>query len=365
MTLAVKPDVVHRTYNKGDIFWADMGYEVHGRRPVVVTQGDKGNRHSSKVMIAPMSSSEVSLNRNYTSYVKIAAKKYGLDRDWAVVILNESKPLLKIELKDKRGSLDEEDMKRLDIALLAMHGIKEAVKEGEKMQELTIQYVGGLKTIDSREVADMLGKRHGDLLESIGGYIQYLENGEFRSQDFFIPGDFSVYGNNKTYKMYYITRKGCDMVANKMTGEKGVLFTAAYVTKFEEMEKALIPQTQTREQIIQAGYQALLGLVEEMKPKADYYDQLVDRNRLANFRDTAKELGIKESEFISFLETKRYIYRDSHGIIKPSSSYVPELFQVKEFISQRNSFTGTQTLITLKGREKFKDVFKGASLCMK
>lgn len=101
------------------------------------------------------------------------------------------------------------------------------------------------KTIDSREVAEMIGMRHSDLLEKIDGYIQILENGEFRSRvnikvtDFFIESSYTTEGNNKTYKCYLITRKGCDMVANKMTGEKGVLFTAAYVTKFEEMEKQL------------------------------------------------------------------------------------------------------------------------------
>ena len=46
-------------------------------------------------------------------------------------------------------------------------------------------------------------------------------------------------GNNKSYPYYLLTKKGCDMVANKMTGTKGVLFTAAYVTKFDEMEKQL------------------------------------------------------------------------------------------------------------------------------
>ena len=58
-------------------------------------------------------------------------------------------------------------------------------------------------------------------------------------QDFFIESSYKVEGNNKTYKCYLLTKLGCDMVANKMTGKKGVLFTAKYVSKFDEMEKAL------------------------------------------------------------------------------------------------------------------------------
>jgi phage regulator Rha-like protein len=94
-------------------------------------------------------------------------------------------------------------------------------------------------TINSREVAIMTDVRHSDLLRSISGYIQVLENAELRSQDFFIPSIYKVEGNNKNYDCFELTRKGCDMVANKMTGEKGILFTAAYVTKFEAMEEKI------------------------------------------------------------------------------------------------------------------------------
>ena len=107
------------------------------------------------------------------------------------------------------------------------------------MNELTIINQNGKLVTDSREVADMVDKRHSDLLKDIRGYIEHLENGTFRSQNFFIPSNYKTKGNNKTYDCYLITKNGCDMVANKMTGEKGILFTATYVTKFDEMEQAL------------------------------------------------------------------------------------------------------------------------------
>lgn len=104
---------------------------------------------------------------------------------------------------------------------------------------LTVINHNGQLLVDSREVAEMTEVRHADLLEKISGYVQYLENGKFRSMDFFIESSYTTEGSNKPYRCYLLTRKGCDMVANKMTGEKGVLFTAAYVTRFEEMEKTL------------------------------------------------------------------------------------------------------------------------------
>lgn len=105
------------------------------------------------------------------------------------------------------------------------------------MNQLQVINQNGRLLVDSRDVAEMIGVRHSDLLERIGGYIKHLTNGDFRSLEFFIESNY-IDAKNESRPHYLITRKGCDMVANKMTGEKGVLFTAAYVTKFEEMEKA-------------------------------------------------------------------------------------------------------------------------------
>lgn len=106
------------------------------------------------------------------------------------------------------------------------------------MVDLTVIKQGEQFVIDSREVADMIEVRHSDLLEKINGYFIHLLNGNFRPVEFFIKSSYED-STGRTLPCYLLTRKGCDMVANKMTGEKGVLFTAAYVTKFEEMEKSL------------------------------------------------------------------------------------------------------------------------------
>jgi prophage antirepressor-like protein len=92
-----------------------------------------------------------------------------------------------------------------------------------------------------------------------------------------------------------------------------------------------------------------------MQPKADYFDALVDRNLLTNFRDTAKELKAKQSEFIQFLLDKGYIYRDEKGKLLPYSLHCEQgLFELKECVSEKSDWSGTQTLITPKGRETFR-----------
>jgi prophage antirepressor-like protein len=92
--------------------------------------------------------------------------------------------------------------------------------------------------------------------------------------------------------------------------------------------------------------------IAAMKPKADYFDALVDRNLLTNFRDTAKELKVKERFFINWLLQNKFVYRDQKGKLKPYAPYVPELFELKEFA--RNGKADVQTLITPKGRETFR-----------
>lgn len=95
--------------------------------------------------------------------------------------------------------------------------------------------------------------------------------------------------------------------------------------------------------------------IAEMEPKAQYFDALVDRNLLTSFRETAKELGIKEGEFISWLIGKNYIYRDSKNKLQPySTSMGKGLFEIKEYSSRYSNHAGTQTLITPKGRETFR-----------
>ena len=95
--------------------------------------------------------------------------------------------------------------------------------------------------------------------------------------------------------------------------------------------------------------------IEEMKPKADYFDELVDRNLLTNFRDTAKEFGVKESYFINWLIEKNYIYRDCKGKLQPYAASMDKgLFEIKEFSSKYSNHAGTQTLVTPRGRETFR-----------
>ncbi len=118
---------------------------------------------------------------------------------------------------------------------------------------------------------------------------------------------------------------------------------------------------QDKNKALQAVNSSLTVDNQIMKPKADYFDELVDRNLLTNFRETAKQLQVKEKEFIRFLLEKKFIYRDKRGKIQPYADKNNGLFEVKEFSNEKTGFASTQTLITPKGRETFRLLFLKAS----
>lgn len=91
-----------------------------------------------------------------------------------------------------------------------------------------------------------------------------------------------------------------------------------------------------------------------MAPKADYFDELVDRNLLTNFRETAKQLDIPPKKFVDFLLEKKYIYRDKRGKLLPYEDKNNALFEVKECFNEKTQWSGTQTMVTPKGRETFR-----------
>lgn len=113
------------------------------------------------------------------------------------------------------------------------------------------------------------------------------------------------------------------------------------------------------------GIQLLTALKAErernavLQPKADYFDALVERNTLTGIRATAKELGVKQKAFTGFLIENGYLYRDNTNKLQPYAAHVEDgLFVLKECKSDRNNWSGTQLLITPKGRETFRLLIK-------
>jgi Rha family phage regulatory protein len=107
------------------------------------------------------------------------------------------------------------------------------------MNQLTLIKCGDAAYIDSREVAEAIGKRHDNLLRDIDGYLRILEKAnalKIEGIDFFVQSHY-IDARGRAKPRYLISRRGADIIANKLTGEKGVLFTAAYVARFHELSE--------------------------------------------------------------------------------------------------------------------------------
>jgi Rha family phage regulatory protein len=108
------------------------------------------------------------------------------------------------------------------------------------MNDLTIIKQNGGAYIDSRQVAKFIGKRHHDLLRDIGRYRKYTDKSiesKIAFNDFFVGSSY-IDSIGRTRPRYLVSKRGAEVIANKLTGEKGVIFTFAYVTKFNAMEAA-------------------------------------------------------------------------------------------------------------------------------
>lgn len=117
---------------------------------------------------------------------------------------------------------------------------------------------------------------------------------------------------------------------------------------------------QNKRKVLEVANSTLTVDNQIMKPKADYFDELVDRNLLTNFRETAKQLEVKERDFIQFLLNKKYIYRDKRGKLMPYAQHADNgLFEIKECYNEKTKWSGTQTMVTPKGRETFRLLFVG------
>ena len=154
-------------------------------------------------------------------------------------------------------------------------------------------------TISSREVAVMMDYSHKDILRKIDNLNKELGVAQISSTQYWIESTYVHEQNKMTYREYKVTKKGCELIAHKTEGQKGVLFTVRYMDRFEEMEKKL--QKQLPGTYIEALEQLLASEKEkarvqlELKDEQHKNEMLMHFNKLYTTTEIAKELGIKSA----------------------------------------------------------------------
>jgi len=236
---------------------------------------------------------------------------------------------------------------------------------------------------DSREVAKMVGKRHADLMRDIARYTETMKKSTERkiaSSDFFTGSTYTD-TTGRTLPCYNITKKGCEFVANKLTGEKGILFTAVYIDAFHAMEEKLKERNQDMFALPKDYSTALRALadkvdennklketnaqqqqvIEEQKPKVNYYDIILSSKNAIPITKIAKDYGKTAQWMNEFLHKHKVQFKQGKTWLL-YKDYAAQGYTKSETVSYINSNGETCSSIhtkwTQKGRLFIYDLLK-------
>ena len=241
---------------------------------------------------------------------------------------------------------------------------------------------GSIRTVEidkepffvAKDVAEILGYR--DTSDAIKRHVDeddkltrcFTDSGQNR--EMYIVNESGLYSlilssklpTAKRFKRWVTSEV---LPAIRKTG--GYISGAKEMSDEEIMAKALligkrtIEQQKIKIQNLEVKNSELTVSNTVMRPKADYFDELVDRNLLTNIRETAKQLRVGQKVFVNFLLDKKYLYRDLKGKLMPYAGKGDGLFEVKECFNDKTRWSGVQVLVTPKGREVFRLLCGGLS----
>ncbi|MFD1317005.1 phage antirepressor KilAC domain-containing protein [Loigolactobacillus zhaoyuanensis] len=185
-------------------------------------------------------------------------------------------------------------------------------------------------TLDSREVAQMTNQAHKELLRTIRKYTSILTSAKLRSLDFFIPSDYED-SKHEVRPCYLITKKGCEMIGAKLRGDRGTVFVAQYVSKFNsvpvpaEMADAQFPVPKTyaealrlaadtaeRNERLRIDNEVKTQKIAEYEPKISYLDRILNSHDALTVSQVAADYGMSAIELNQVLRDE-HIQRKVNG----------------------------------------------------
>lgn len=198
-------------------------------------------------------------------------------------------------------------------------------------------------------------------------------------KEFMQSSNLGLQNSEKIRVLYLWTEKGALLHAKSLGTDKAwevydYLVESYFNKKIDKINLAnaiLNPDTiiqlatalkeeQSKSKLLEVKVSELTVDKQIMQPKADYFDELVDRNLLTGIRDTANELGIGQKKFVNFLLDKKFMYRSRKGNLKAYANHIRDgLFENVECYNEKSTWKGTQYMITPKGRETFRLLTQG------
>ena len=216
-----------------------------------------------------------------------------------------------------------------------------------------------------KDVAEALG--YSDGFGALKKHVEAEDKQNCQNDSFDSPRGMTIINESGLYSLILSSKlPGAKEFKRWVTSEviPSIRKTGGYIkgqetmTPDELMAKALMVAQQTLADR-EARISQLTVDKAIMQPKADYFDELVERGLLTNFRETAKQLGIPPRKFVNWLIEHKYLYRDKKGKLLAYENKNNGLFELKECVNERTQWAGVQTLVTPKGRETFRLLCQG------
>ena len=152
--------------------------------------------------------------------------------------------------------------------------------------------------LTSMEVAQMVEKEHKQILKDIRRYTQQFNEGKISPVKFFTESTY-IDGKGESRPCYLVTKKGCEFIAHKLTGQKGTEFTARYINRFHEMENQIAVSVSPAE--IPLGE---LASYLKIMDKIAFRQNLAPHKIAANFKKVSAQFGVELTE--DFVKVPEY-----------------------------------------------------------
>lgn len=216
------------------------------------------------------------------------------------------------------------------------------------MDALTIIPKGGLLTMSSREIADLVESRHADVVRSIQ---RLMDAGAIQGYE---PTAYTHPQNGQTYECFMLNKRDSYVVVAQLSPQ----FTARLVDRWQELEAQQAPAIPRSfpEALRLAAEQAERieaqhKLIEQQKPAVEFVGRYVDSTGLKGFREVAKLLQANEARFREFLFEAKVMYRLGGEWMAHQPHINAGRFSVRTGTSERSGHAFKRAMFTPKGVE--------------
>lgn len=178
------------------------------------------------------------------------------------------------------------------------------------MNEIEIKYENDQLLVTSLQVAKDFNKNHQHVMRDIR---KLIDGGVQNWTDLFHEDSYIHEQNKQEYPMYLMTRDGFTLLAMGFTGKDALEWKMKYIQAFNEMERKLNdPMFLVKKSMkyLEERCNALLEENQEMKPKAEFFDQVASSKSAIQMAEVAKVLnypGYGRNRLFEFLRNKKVL----------------------------------------------------------